>query len=536
VASSATANSAATATTTAPANAIGAERWLAALAIVPILATVYQTLVLTDLTDEVIRLGIDGEHYSMIWTNVAWGVAVIYGLFGGLWAMARYGGRDTLLVGLIWFAAGNLFCGAATDVSTLAAAKLVEGIGKGMVIVICRSLLYRQFQGMVIWAMALYGVLAYSTRPTTPLLTAAVNDAASWRWIFWVNVPLALLAIPLVRRFVKPDRPAQPRSPPISWAAVTLFVVWVVSLTFVFGWYRKWGGWTSNAFAATMLLVLGLPAALFVRLSTGSPMGDRLRLIFRVRGYVLAMCVRMLLLVQLLAVLTVVAKYCLELRDYPRDVTGWILAPATPAMAATTALTFWFRPRALRHVWLLIGVLGCAGCLWWMSSFDAFTSKQQVALAVGCWGLFVGLLPPVFLQDEVEGLDQRDFLYAGALAIVALIVPLVVVPTATSVVVSEWIDRAADAQRLNIRENRPELETASMRIADYYRQHGADNSEAKQLTGGVLGGAVKQQAATIGIQNGFRFLSMTVGSLGLLVAVLLFQLDIVKLGAKSDAA
>ena len=142
---------------------------MAALAIVPILATVYQTLVLTDLTDEVIRKGIDGEHYSMIWTNVAWGVAVIYGVFGAIWAMARYGGRDTLLVGLIWFVIGNLLCGAATDVSTLAAAKLVEGIGKGMVIVICRSLLYRQFQGIVIWAMVLYGVLAYSTRPTTPL-------------------------------------------------------------------------------------------------------------------------------------------------------------------------------------------------------------------------------------------------------------------------------------------------------------------------------------------------------------------------------
>jgi MFS family permease len=458
---------------------------------------------------------------------------VIYGVFGGIWAMARYGGRDTLVVGLVWFAAGNLLCGAATDVSTLAGAKLIEGIGKGLVIVICRSLLYRQFQGMVIWAMALYGVLAYATRPTTPLVTTVVNDAASWRWIFWVNVPFALLAVPLVRRFVRPDRPQQRRAAPISWVAVTVFAIWVVSLAFACGWYRKWGGWTSNAFAATMVLVLGLPAALVVRLAAGSPMGDHLRRMFRVRGYVLAMCVRVLLLVQLLAVLSIVAKYCLELRDYPRDTTGWILAPATPAMVATTALTFWFRPRALRHVWLLIGVLGCAGCLWWMTSFDAFTSKQQVALAVGCWGLFVGLLPPVFLQDEVEGLDPRDTLFAGALALVCMIVPLVVVPTATSTVVSEWIDRAAAAQQLNLRENDPELETASSRIADYYRQHGENDADAKTLTSGLLGGAVKQQAAAIGIQHGFRFLSVTVGSLGLLIAGLLLQLDKASLGSKN---
>src|SRR5438128_1570046 len=184
--------------------------WLAAFAIVPILATVYQTLVLADVTDDVIRKGIDAEHYSMIWTNVCWGIATLYGVFAAIWAMARFGSRNTLLVGLAWFALGNLLCGAATDVPTLAAAKLVEGVGKGMVIVLCRSLLYRQFDRLVIVAIGFYGVIAYATRPATPLLTALVNDALSWRWIFWVNVPLALLAFPLVRRFVKPDRPPKP--------------------------------------------------------------------------------------------------------------------------------------------------------------------------------------------------------------------------------------------------------------------------------------------------------------------------------------
>src|SRR5262245_40108117 len=71
--------------------------WLAAVAVVPIVATVYQTLVLTDVTDDVIRKGIDAEHYSMIWTNVCWEITVLYGVFGGIWAMARFGARDTLL-------------------------------------------------------------------------------------------------------------------------------------------------------------------------------------------------------------------------------------------------------------------------------------------------------------------------------------------------------------------------------------------------------------------------------------------------------
>jgi MFS family permease len=508
--------------------AADAPPWLAALAIVPILATVYQTLVLTDVTDDVIRTGIDAEHYAMIWTNVCWGITVIYGVFAGIWAMPRFGARDTLLFGLLWFAAGNILCGAAIDVPTLAAAKLVEGIGKGMVIVICRSLLYRQFDRFVIVAIGFYGVIAYATRPTTPLLTAVINDSLSWRWIFWVNVPIALLAIPLVRRFIKPDRPPKPLPLRIDWVGVSMFVVWIVSLTFVFGWYRKWGGWTSNSFTATAVLALLLPIALAAWVGSGHSPTEHFRRMFRVRIYVLAMTTRMLMLLQLLAVLTLMAKYCVGLRDYPRDVAGWVLAPASLTMAISTIATACFHRRMLRHIWLFIGVVGCAASLWWMSSVDNYTSKEEVALMIGCWGLFVGLFPPAFLQDEVEGLDRQDALYGGAVAVVFLIVPIVVVPTLTSTIVSAWSDRAFDSERLNVRQNRPEVEAASARIADYYQQRGVGGPDLPAMTSTVLGGVVKEESIAQGIQNGLRFLSLTVGGIGLLVTALLAQSDLAK--------
>ena len=116
----------------------------------------------------------------------------------------------------------------------------------------------------MIMAIGIYGVLAYATRPTTPLLTALVNEELSWRWIFWLNVPLAILAFPLVLRCIKPDRPPQPMPLRIDWTAITMFVIWVVCLAFTFGWYRKWGGWTSRTFTAIALLDLIL---------AGSPRG-----------------------------------------------------------------------------------------------------------------------------------------------------------------------------------------------------------------------------------------------------------------------
>ena len=95
--------------------------------------------------------------------------------------LSKPGGRDTLLVGLIWFALGNILCGAATDVPTLAVAKLVEGIGKGMVIVICRSLLYRQFDRMVIVAIGFCTMLlVQGSFASSSVLFAALTQEYGW--------------------------------------------------------------------------------------------------------------------------------------------------------------------------------------------------------------------------------------------------------------------------------------------------------------------------------------------------------------------
>ena len=152
-----------------------------------------------------------------------------------------------------------------------------------------------------------------------------------------------------------------------------------------------------------------------------------------------------------------------------------------------------------------------------MSSVDFFTSKSTIALMIGCWGIFVGLFPPSFLQDEVDALDHRDFALGGALAILCLIVPIIVVPTMTSTIVSAWTDRAFDAERLNLEQNRPEVAESSARVADYYVQHGVSGPEAGQMASTVLGTSAHLEAASQGIQVGLRFLSLIVGGLGLAV-------------------
>jgi predicted MFS family arabinose efflux permease len=404
----------------------------------------------------------------------------------------------------------------------LAAARLVEGIGKGMTIGLYRSTLYRQFDRTILVAVGIYGVIAYSTRPVTPLITAYVNDQLSWRWIYWINVPIALLGLVLVHWKFRPDRPPKPLPLRIDWGAVTLFAAWVSCLLFTCGWYRRWGGWTSNAFTVTATCSIVLPIVLIAWAASGLSPDEHLHRLLRIRGYVLAMCVRMHLLVNFSAVVGVMGRYLVELRDYPRDVAGWVLVPAGPAMAVSTLLTTRFHRRALRPVWLLVGVLGSGSCLWWLSGVDNFTPKEDIAATLACWGLFLGLFPPVFLTDEVEALEQRDALYGSSISVVFLVLPLLIVPIATGTAISAWTDRAFDSERLNLREERSVVHEAQARVADDYRQRGVDGPELSRLTGTALGAAVKAESVARGFQDGLKFLSLSMLGIGLPLAALRF--------------
>ncbi len=499
------------------------RHWLAALAMLFVLFAPYQTLVQTVVTDDAVRKGVEADDYDMVWTQVTYGVGVLYGVFVALTLSFRIGARYTISLGLAGFAFGSLLCGAATSLESLAFGRFVEGFGKMLVMALGRATLYKHFDRMLLVAVGFYGVSAYATRYCTPLLLAELNLHFSWRWTFWIYVPMALVALVLVWLFFRPDRPSKPIHLPIDWLAVTVFTAWVVAVVFAFSWYRKWGGWTSNAFAATVLLCVLLPVVLIVRLGPGYSPDEHLKRLVRTRVYVLSMATRGLMLLHMVAVLTIVSLYAIELRGYPRTTAAWLLVPPSLTMASTTLLTTWFHRRSLRHLWLVVAVLGTAGCVWWLSSVDNFTPKEQVAWTLGCWGAFVGLIPPVYLLDEVEGVNPKDGLYAGALALVALVVPIITVPTATGTVIKAWSDRAEDVYRLNLSSNRPAVTEAGARVAAYYQQRGLSGPNLQRETGIVLGGFAKLESIAFGFRTGLRFLSLSMLALGLPIAALLWQ-------------
>ena len=154
-----------------------------------------------------------------------------------------------------------------------------------------------------------------------------------------------------------------------------------------------------------------------------------------------------------------------------------------------------------------------------MSSIDNFTPKEHIPVMPACWGAFLGLIPPVFLTEEIEGLDPKDTLYAASIGLIGLVVPIITVPIATGTVIKAWSDRALDAYRLNLRENRPAVEQASFRVADYFHQRGLSGAGVQQETSRVLGSFATLEGVAHGFRSGLRFLSLMMLAIGLVVAV-----------------
>jgi EmrB/QacA subfamily drug resistance transporter len=121
----------------------------------------------------------------------------------------RYGRRRVFLLGVSWFAAASLLCGLAQGTGQLAVARAVQGAGGALLVPGSLALVQSSFRPADrARAIGLWSALAGVAGLVGPFLGGALVDAASWRLVFWVNLPVAVLVVVLGRRHVPGRHPA----------------------------------------------------------------------------------------------------------------------------------------------------------------------------------------------------------------------------------------------------------------------------------------------------------------------------------------
>src|SRR5204862_2256570 len=133
------------------------------------------------------------------WTVNAYNLSFAVLLMTGAAVGDRFGRRNLYAVGLGLFAAASAACALAPDVGWLIAARAVQGAGSALLMPLGLALLSAAFppekRGA---AIGIFSAITGIAVASGPLVGGAVVQGIDWQWIFWVNVPIGLAAIPLV--------------------------------------------------------------------------------------------------------------------------------------------------------------------------------------------------------------------------------------------------------------------------------------------------------------------------------------------------
>jgi EmrB/QacA subfamily drug resistance transporter len=121
------------------------------------------------------------------------------------WALARFGGRATWMFSLAVFLAGSALCGAAWNIGSLIAFRIVQGVGGGMMVPIMMTLLVQAAGGRNLGRLMSTVSLPVVIVPVLgPVVGGLIVGSLSWRWIFYVNVPVCLIGLVLAWRGIGP--------------------------------------------------------------------------------------------------------------------------------------------------------------------------------------------------------------------------------------------------------------------------------------------------------------------------------------------
>lgn len=233
-----------------------------------LVASISQTIVGPAMPRIVAELG-GMDHYSWVATAAMLVSAISVPIVGKLSDL--YGRRPFYLGGLAIFIAGSILAASAQNFWWLVGARAIQGLGMGIIMPLSQTIVgdiipprqRGKYQG---WMGVVFGV----TSVAGPLAGGVITDSLGWRWLFFVAVPVGLVALFVIARFL--DLPHEPRKAVIdTWGIVTMSLGVTAVLLAV-----SWGGtsypWSSpviiGLFVAGTLL---LTAFVFVELRVAEP-------------------------------------------------------------------------------------------------------------------------------------------------------------------------------------------------------------------------------------------------------------------------
>ncbi|MFE9664760.1 DHA2 family efflux MFS transporter permease subunit [Streptomyces sp. NPDC005955] len=147
------------------------------------------------------------------WVSTAYLLAVVAAVPASGWLADRFGGRRTWLVAVGVFLLGSLLCALAWSAPSLIVARVVQGLGGGLLPATGQALLARVAgPGRIGRVISIVAVVPLLSPVLGPMVGGSILGVASWPWLFLVNLPIGLAAVLLARRYVPVVPPSDRRT------------------------------------------------------------------------------------------------------------------------------------------------------------------------------------------------------------------------------------------------------------------------------------------------------------------------------------
>jgi EmrB/QacA subfamily drug resistance transporter len=167
------------------------------------------TIITTAIPDMARELGVKPLAMNLAITSYILSLAVFIPVSS--WFADRFGTRRVFAAALAMFTLGSALCGMAPNLPTLVVTRVLQGFGGAMMTPVGRLVLLRSFPRSELVTAMTYMVIPAVIGPTIgPLLGGFITTYFSWRWLFYVNVPVGLAGILLVLRFIEDGRSSEP--------------------------------------------------------------------------------------------------------------------------------------------------------------------------------------------------------------------------------------------------------------------------------------------------------------------------------------
>ena len=362
-----------------------ANPWLIALAvIVPTFMEVLDTSIASVALPHIAG-SVSATIDEATWVLTSYLVANAIVLPASGWLALRFGRRNLLMFCIVVFTVASFACGAADSLGLILLARVIQGAGGGALQPLSQAILLESFpparRGV---AMAIFGLGVVVAPVLGPTLGGFLTDQYSWRWAFYINIPIGVLALYMVSNFVE-DPPYISAAHPGRFDAIGLglLVIWLGALQIVLDkgqeadWFSAvWIRW------ATALIVAGFVAFLVHQLRDPLPLTN-LR-VFLNRNFGIGCLVMTLFGAVIYGIVAILPLFYQTVMGYSARSAGLAVSPRGIGAVLIMPIVALLMGR-LDARWLIsAGFLGFAASAYWMS---------QITLDISQWSL---LLPIVF--------------------------------------------------------------------------------------------------------------------------------------------